>query len=149
MIISRAAPDPGGVMPSSTTASDRSDDKAPERSIERTRRPQKKKEPRRWLREVKAILLLALAGFGGVAVWNYTRGADPQGPVGHLGSWLGWSLFEAFGYGGFLFPLILAVVGVNVFVRPIATRGWTPFAGLAVLLLSASGLLTQTSTVLS
>ncbi len=131
------------------TASGRPDDKAPERGIDRSRRPQKRKEPRRWLREVKAILLLALAGFGTVAVWNYTRGSDPQGPVGHLGAWLGWSLFEAFGYGGFLFPLILAVVGVNVFVRPIAGRGWTPFAGLAVLLLSASGLLTQTAATLA
>ena len=135
-------------MASPVTASDRPDDRAPDRGLERPRRPQKRKEPRRWLREVKAILLLALAGFGVVAVWNYTRGVDPQGPVGHLGAWLGWSLFEAFGYGGFLFPLILAVVGVNVFVRPIATRGWTPFAGLAVLLLSASGLLTQTAATL-
>src|SRR5262249_43082841 len=74
---------------------------------------------------------------------------DPQGPVGHLGAWLGAALFLAFGYGGFLLPLIVAVVGANVFIRPIATRGWTPVAGIAVLLLSATALLTQTVTALS
>jgi DNA segregation ATPase FtsK/SpoIIIE, S-DNA-T family len=115
----------------------------------KVRRPAKKREPRRWLREAQAILLLVLAGFGAVAVWNHTRGVDPQGPVGHLGAWLGWALFVAFGYGGFLFPLILTVVGVNVFVRPIAARGWVPFAGLGVLLLSATGLLAQTAATLA
>ena len=102
----------------------------------------KKRESRRWLREAQAILILVLAGFGAVAVWNYTRGADPQGPVGHLGAWLGGALFVAFGYGGFLLPLVVAVVGVNAFIRPIAARGVTPFAGVAVLLLSAAGILT-------
>jgi S-DNA-T family DNA segregation ATPase FtsK/SpoIIIE len=136
-------------MASGVVANEGTGDKAPERTAERSRRPSKKREPHRWLREVQAILLLVLAGFGMVAVWHHTRGVDPHGLVGHLGAWLGWSLFVAFGYGGFLFPLILAVVGVNVFVRPIAARGWIPFAGLAVLLVSATGLLTQTSAVLS
>ena len=120
-----------------------------ERAGERARRAPKKREPRRWLREAKGILLLVLAGFGMVAVWNHTRGVDPQGPVGHLGAWLGWSLFVAFGYGGLLFPLSLAVVAVNVFVRPLAARGVTPFAGLAVLLLSATGLMTQAAMTVS
>jgi DNA segregation ATPase FtsK/SpoIIIE, S-DNA-T family len=109
----------------------------------------KKRESRRWLREAQAILILVLAGFGAVAVWNYTRGADPQGPVGHLGAWLGGGLFIAFGYGGFLLPLVVAVVGANAFIRPIAARGVTPFAGVAVLLLSATGILTQTAMTLS
>jgi S-DNA-T family DNA segregation ATPase FtsK/SpoIIIE len=132
-------------MASSVTTSD--GNKASERAL--PRRPAKKREPRRWLREARAIVLLVLAGFGAVAVWNHTRGVDPQGPVGHLGAWLGWALFVAFGYGGFLFPLILSVVAINVFVRPIAARGLTPFAGLGVLLLSATGLLTQTAMTLS
>jgi S-DNA-T family DNA segregation ATPase FtsK/SpoIIIE len=134
-------------MASGVTTSDGSGNKASERTL--PRRPAKKREPRRWLREAQAIVLLVLAGFGTVAVWNHTRGVDPQGPVGHLGAWLGWALFVAFGYGGFLFPLILAVVGINVFVRPIAARGLVPFAGLGVLLLSATGLLTQTAMTLS
>jgi DNA segregation ATPase FtsK/SpoIIIE, S-DNA-T family len=136
-------------MASGVTTTDGASGKASDRVLERRRRPAKKREPRRWLREVKAILLLVVAGFGAVAVWNHVRGADPQGPVGHLGGWLGWILFSAFGYGGFLFPLILVVVAVNVFIRPIASRGFTPYAGLAVLLLSATGLLTQTAATLS
>jgi S-DNA-T family DNA segregation ATPase FtsK/SpoIIIE len=136
-------------MASSVTTSEGSNGRTPERTLERSRRPAKKREPRRWLREARAILLLVLAGFGTVAVWNHTRSVDPQGPVGHLGAWLGWALFVAFGYGGFLFPLILAVVAVNVFVRPIAARGFTPLAGLGVLLLSATGLLTQTALTVS
>ena len=136
-------------MASGVTTSDGSGGKVSDRVLERRRRAPKKREPRRWLREVKAILLLTVAGFGAVAVWNHTRGTDPQGPVGHLGGWLGWVLFVAFGYGGFLFPLILVVVAVNVFIRPIATRGWAPYAGLAVLLLSATGMLTQTAVTLS
>jgi DNA segregation ATPase FtsK/SpoIIIE, S-DNA-T family len=90
-----------------------------------------------------------LAGFGAIAVWNHTRGVDPQGVVGHVGAWLGAALFVAFGYGGFFLPLIVAVVGANVFIRPIAARGVTPLAGIAVLLLSATGLLTQTAMTLS
>ena len=109
----------------------------------------KKRESGRWLREARAILLLVLAGFGAITVWNHTRGVDPQGVVGHLGAWLGAALFVAFGYGGFLLPLILAVVGANVFIRPISARGVTPLAGVAVLLLSATGLLTQTAMTLS
>jgi DNA segregation ATPase FtsK/SpoIIIE, S-DNA-T family len=109
----------------------------------------KKRQSRRWLREARGILLLVLAGFGAVAVWNHTPGIDPQGPVGHLGAWLGGALFVAFGYGGFFLPLIVAVVGVNVFIRPLAARGVTPFAGVAVLLLSATGLLTQTAMTVS
>jgi S-DNA-T family DNA segregation ATPase FtsK/SpoIIIE len=109
----------------------------------------KKREARRWLREARGILLLVLAGFGAVAVWNHSRMVDPQGPVGHLGSWLGAALFVAFGYGGFLLPLIVAVVGANVFIRPIAASGWAPVAGVAVLLLSATGLLTQTAMTVS
>jgi S-DNA-T family DNA segregation ATPase FtsK/SpoIIIE len=119
--------------------------KPPERPLDRPRRPARRREPRRWLREAQAILLLVLAGFGAIAVWNHTRGVDPQGPVGHLGAWLGWALFVAFGYGGFLFPLIVSVVGINAFFRPIAARGWAPLAGLGVLLASATGLLTQTA----
>src|SRR5262249_60318330 len=40
-------------------------------------------------------------------------------------------------------------VGVRVFMRPIASRGWAPYAGLAVLLVSAASLLTQTAATLA
>jgi DNA segregation ATPase FtsK/SpoIIIE, S-DNA-T family len=111
--------------------------------------PKKKRDARRWLREARGILLVVLAGFGALAVWNYTPGVDPRGPVGHLGAWLGAALFVGLGYGGFLLPLIVAVVGANVFIRPVAARGLTPLAGILVLLLSATGLLSQTAITLS
>src|SRR5436190_20485995 len=114
-------------MASGVTTSDGAIGKTSDGPLERRRRAQKKREPRRWLREVKAILLLTGAGFGAVALWNYTHVSDPEGPVGHLGAWLGWALFAAFGYGGFLLPLTLVVVAVNVFIRPIAAKGLTPY----------------------
>ena len=115
---------------------------------ERSRRARRKKQGRRWLREVEAIGLFALAGFAAVVLLNHVRGTDPQGLVGTLGDWLGWALFGAFGYAGFLFPLVLAVVAVNLFFRPLTTRGWAPLVGLAVLLVSATGVLALTATVL-
>jgi S-DNA-T family DNA segregation ATPase FtsK/SpoIIIE len=120
-----------------------------DRTSERPRRARRRKEGRRWLREVEAIALLAVAGFVAVALVNHIRGADPQGLVGTLGAGLGWSVFGAFGYAGFLFPLVLAVVAVNLFLRPLTSRGWAPLVGLTVLLVSATGVLTLTEIVLA
>jgi len=105
----------------------------------------RKREPRRWLREVEAIALLAAAGFTAVALFNHARGVDPHGVVGMIGDWLGWTVFGAFGYAGFLFPLVVAVIAVNLFLRPLTMRGWAPFIGLAIILLSATGLLALTA----
>ena len=112
----------------------------PRRSTTRRRR-----EPRRWLREVEAIVLFAAAGFTAVALFNHASGADPHGVVGTIGDWLGWSLFGAFGYAGFLFPIVVAVIAVNLFLRPLTMRGWAPFVGLAIILVSATGLLALTA----
>ena len=38
--------------------------------------------------------------------------------VGPVGAWLGWALFRALGYAGFLLPLLLGAWGVSAFVRP-------------------------------
>jgi S-DNA-T family DNA segregation ATPase FtsK/SpoIIIE len=113
----------------------------------RRRRARRHKHGRRWLREVEAIALLAVAGFVAVALVNHTRGADPQGVVGTLGAALGWSVFGTFGYAAFLFPLVLAAVAVNLFLRPLTSRGWAPLVGLIVLLVSATGVLTLTETM--
>ena len=58
-------------------------------------------------------------------------------------AWAGWVVFQSFGYAGFLFPLLLGAWGASAFVRPLVARGWLPFAGLALLLVAATGLLTQ------
>jgi DNA segregation ATPase FtsK/SpoIIIE, S-DNA-T family len=129
-------------MPAATSTSDKTTDG------ERPRRARKRRDARRWLREVEAIGLLAAACFAAVALVNHARGADPHGVVGMLGDWLGWALFHAFGYAGFLFPLVIAVIAINLFLRPLTTRGWTPLVGLGLLLVSATGVLTLTAIAL-
>jgi DNA segregation ATPase FtsK/SpoIIIE, S-DNA-T family len=116
----------------------------------RPRRSRRRSEPRRWLREVKGILAIAAAGFGLLALAVFDPALPPvdqQSVVGPVGAWLGWSLFRSFGYGGFLFPIVLAAWGVSAFTRQLIARGWVPVAGLALLLVAATGLLQQTSTM--
>src|SRR4029077_20216397 len=90
--------------------------------------PRKSKgEPGRWVREAKAILALALAGFGFVALYAYDptlHPLDQSSPVGPVGGWLGWGSFHAFGYAGYLFPVLFTLYGVSAFVRPRMGHGW-------------------------
>jgi hypothetical protein len=85
-----------------------------------------KREPGRWVREAKGILALALAGFCFVALYAFDPALHPMdqsSPVGPVGAWLGWSSFWAFGYAGYLFPLLLALYGTSAFVRPRIAAG--------------------------
>src|SRR5262245_35200313 len=89
----------------------------------------------RWVREVKGILALALAAFALVALWSFDprlHVLDQTSPVGPVGSWLGWASFWAFGYAGYLFPVLLALYGVGAFVRSRLAQGWPAAAGLAL-----------------
>ena len=104
----------------------------------------------RWLSEVKGIMALLAAGFGLIALATFDptlTPAEQQGLTGPVGVWLGWATFQSFGYAGFLLPLLLGAWGASAFLRPIVVRGWVPLAGLAVLLVSAAGLLTQATNV--
>src|SRR5207245_1291091 len=106
-------------------------DTAAARAARRARR-----EQGRWVREVKGILALALAGFSGVALFAYEPTLhllDQSSPVGPVGVWLGWIFFWAFGYAGFLFPLLLAGYGASAFIRSRMVTGWP--AGLRARLL--------------
>ncbi|HEV8642047.1 MAG TPA: DNA translocase FtsK [Methylomirabilota bacterium] len=112
----------------------------------------RRKEPRRWLREAEGIGLVAVAIFVLMALATFEPALAPapqHGPVGPVGTRLGWFLFAAFGYAGFLLPLLLAVIGLSVFVRPLTARGWPPVIGLVLLMLSATGLLAEASNALS
>ncbi len=106
----------------------------------------------RWVREVKGILALALAGFGLVALYAFdpTRHPlDQSSPVGPVGLWLGWAAFWAFGSAGYVFPLLLIRYGAGAFVRAPLARGWPGRAGLALLLVSVTGILARNSDTLA
>jgi DNA segregation ATPase FtsK/SpoIIIE, S-DNA-T family len=126
---------------------------APRDGAAKRRGPRRGKgEPGRWVREAKGILALALAGFGFVALYAYDptlHPLDQSSPVGPVGGWLGWGSFHAFGYAGYLFPLLLTLYGVSAFVRPRMAHGWQAGAGLAILLVSATGILARASDTLA
>jgi S-DNA-T family DNA segregation ATPase FtsK/SpoIIIE len=111
---------------------------------DKPRRARQKAESRRWVREVKGIAALALAGFGLVALATFDPQRVPaaqEGLTGPVGLWLAWVLFRAFGYASILFPILLGAWGISSFLRQSAVRGALPLFGLAVLLVTATGLL--------
>src|SRR5436309_3399506 len=111
-----------------------------------------KREQGRWVREVKGILALALSGFGFVALYAYDPTLhlfDQTSPVGPVGVWLGWVFFWAFGYAGYLFPILLAGYGASAFIRSRMVTGWPAVAGLGLLLISVTGILTRLSDTLA
>src|SRR5258708_3871591 len=144
----------GGVMPA-VSDEKKLDDKADKvkrnghRVSDKPRGARKKKEAHRWVREARAIGALVIAAFTVVALATYRPGAaggyGPSGPIGHH---LAWTLFQAFGYAGFLFPLLLALWAASTFIRPLMPRGWAPAIGLAIVLVATTGLLTQSSPAL-
>ena len=120
------------------------------RATDRPRGARKKKEAHRWLREAKAIGALVIAAFMLVALATYRGpGIGGYGPSGPLGHWLAWALLQTFGYAAFLFPLLLALWAASTFVRPLTPRGWAPGIGLAIVLIAATALLTQSSSSLA
>jgi S-DNA-T family DNA segregation ATPase FtsK/SpoIIIE len=111
--------------------------------------PAKKAEHRRWVREVKGIGAFVVAGFGVVALATFDPrdGLSDQHPVvGPVGFWLAWVLFRGFGYAGILFPALLGGWGASTFRHRSTVRGRLPLLGLAVLLVTATGLLSLLST---
>lgn len=108
--------------------------------------------PGHWQREVKGILALSLAGFAvfALAFFDPRHGpTDQVSPVGPLGGVLGWALFWAFGYAGYLLPLLLAAYGVGVFVHRKVATDWPALVGFACLLVAGTGLLARASASLA
>jgi S-DNA-T family DNA segregation ATPase FtsK/SpoIIIE len=106
----------------------------------------------RWVREVRGILALAIAGFGllSLATFDPTlHYLDQLSPVGPVGAWLGWMTFRLLGYAGFVLPVLLAVYGVAAFVPAPARRGLGTLGGVALLLLGATGILALLSDTLA
>jgi S-DNA-T family DNA segregation ATPase FtsK/SpoIIIE len=105
----------------------------------------------RWLREVKGIAALALAGFSAFALATFDprlRLGDQTSPVGPLGVWLGWAIFWALGYAGHVLPLALAFYGVSTFFRQRLGVRWPALSGCACLVVSLTGLLARASDTL-
>ena len=89
---------------------------------DKPRRARRKAESRRWVREVKGIAALVLAGFGVVALATFDPERVPavqEGLAGPVGLWLAWALFHAFGYASVLLPVLLGAWGVSSFLRPV------------------------------
>ena len=119
---------------------------APKAAPPRAKKIRRKVDAHRWVREARGILAIAVAGFAIVSLGVFDPALPPREQatsVGPVGWWLGWALFRALGYAGFLMPLLVGAWGVSAFLRPKITRGWVPLAGLGVLLLAAAGLLQQ------
>ena len=134
-------------MRASVSTDVKSEPRSPEAAT-RSRRTRRRGQPRRWLREVQGIVALAVATFLFVALAAFDPAVPPSQQaalVGPVGIWLAWSVFRSFGYAAFLFPLMAAVWGLSAFVRPLGTRGWVPIGGLVLLLLTATGLLQQST----
>jgi S-DNA-T family DNA segregation ATPase FtsK/SpoIIIE len=109
-------------------------------------RRRRQSDSRRWVREARGIVALLLAGFAVMSLAVFDPALPPveQGsPVGPVGGWLGWALFRALGYAGFLLPLLIGAWGVAAFARPRMAKGWVPLVGLGLLLVAAAGLLQE------
>ena len=107
-----------------------------------------KRDAHRWRRELWGIVALALSAFGLAALAAFDPAvpvAEQQGPVGPVGGWLAWALFWTFGAASYLFPLGLAVHGLQALLRSRLSAGWSGGVGLALLVLSATGLLAYVS----
>jgi S-DNA-T family DNA segregation ATPase FtsK/SpoIIIE len=118
--------------------------RAADKSADRSRRRKKKVTAHRWRRELHGILALLAAAFGAVAVATFDPTlpvADQTGPVGSVGAWLGFTLFRGFGHASLLFPLLGAFWGVAAFLRQPSGVRWLSFAGIAILIASATALL--------
>ena len=109
--------------------------------------PKKPKPSKRlWLREVKAILALALAVFVFLTLASYDPFLpDEPNRMGIVGSWIAWALFWGLGYAAYLLSLGGIGYGLLVFFRPAVPLSRTAPWGFALGLLSLAGLLGRVS----
>jgi S-DNA-T family DNA segregation ATPase FtsK/SpoIIIE len=104
--------------------------------------------PALWLREAQALAVLGVAIYLALALWSYDprlRWPDQHGSVGVVGLWLGWFLFRAVGYAGYLVPAALAGWAIATAWHPLERVTWPSVAGAGLGLLGLTGLLAQLS----
>ncbi|HLE43093.1 MAG TPA: DNA translocase FtsK 4TM domain-containing protein, partial [Methylomirabilota bacterium] len=121
------------------------------RSVARARAKAAPKPTLRWVREAQAVVALGVAAFLLLALVSYDPALhwlDQEAQVGVVGLWIGWALFAAVGYAGYLLPLALAGWAVAAVVRPVAAAGGlSTLVGVALGLLGLTGLLARASGV--
>jgi len=102
----------------------------------------------RWLREAQGVAVLGVAAYVALALLSYDPALlwlDQEGRVGVVGLWLGWALFAAVGYAGYLLPVALAGWAVTAVLRPLERVTWSVAAGAALGLVGLTGLLARIS----
>jgi S-DNA-T family DNA segregation ATPase FtsK/SpoIIIE len=104
----------------------------------------------RWVREAQAVLAFGVAVYLFLALLSYDPALhwlDQEAQVGVVGLWIGWALFTAVGYAGYLVPLALAGWAVAAFVRPVPAAGLFTLLGVGLGLVGLTGLLARVSGV--
>ena len=112
-----------------------------------TSMPKKPKPSKRlWLREVKAILALAIALFVLLSLMSFDPFLpDEPNHMGIVGSWVAWGLFWSVGYAAYLLSLGGIAYGLLVFVRPAVPLSRTSPWGFALGFVAVAGLLGRLS----
>src|SRR5262249_62118620 len=80
----------------------------------------------RWIREAQAVVAFGLGVYVLLALLSYDptlHWLDQEAQVGVVGLWIGWALFTAVGYAGYLLPLALAGWAGAPFVPPLPPGG--------------------------
>ncbi len=102
------------------------------------------------MREAQAVVAFGVGVYVFLALLSYDPALhwlDQEAQVGVVGLWIGWALFTAVGYAGYLVPLALAGWAVAAFVRPVPAAGVFTLAGVGLGLVGLTGLLARVSGV--
>ncbi|HSF02878.1 MAG TPA: DNA translocase FtsK 4TM domain-containing protein [Solirubrobacterales bacterium] len=102
----------------------------------------------RWVREARAVVALGLGAYVALSLLSYDpvlHWLDQEGSVGVVGLGIGWALFTAVGYAGYLVPAALAGWGIATFLRPVAAGGVATLVGVGLGLVALTGLLARLS----
>jgi S-DNA-T family DNA segregation ATPase FtsK/SpoIIIE len=101
-----------------------------------------------WVREAEGVVVLGIAAYTAAALVSYDPALhwlDQEGQVGVVGLWIGWAVFTAVGYAGYLVPLALAGWALSAILRPTAAGRLSAVAGLGLGLVGLTGLLARAS----
>ena len=92
------------------------------------------------------LWLVALASYNpSDPVWFFNTGSDqPANFAGRIGAFLGELAFQLLGYGAYLIPLVLAVIGWHYFWCRVLDAAYTKVVGAGLLFCCVSSFLSLT-----